>query len=1469
MADRIEQQINSATAAIQKLNREIANLQAKLREKSGSANFGLSEPIAKMQKQLDSLNASLAKKETRRAELIDKQQIVAAERQIASLNKALKTVKENISTIKSSPGAGGIAGLSDEVLRKQEASLRSFQTRIDRLRDSIFQLKSGSNNIDLEGRLGVLPGGAGGSIRGRTIPGGFQPGDTPYVPQADAASKALADSLKKETATKEKSARAAEKARLEEERLNAARNKVASDPRYRQALEQAQARGFGLQQLRAIEDRGGNVQRLKFSQTTGGVNQQFNPYVNLQTGRSTPGLSSQFRSFGSDIVRDIGQFTKWSIAVAAVYTPMKKLGELIAIMVDNESRLADAVIVANVAFEDSGQIFDDVSVAADSAGEGINTTIDAYTSAVRAAGRYTDEVTKQIATQRLLSDSLLLSKLSTLDQSGAIDTLSAALLQSGRGLDEGQELLNKWVRVAQIANVDIATLATGVAVLGDAAETSGLSIDQLNGLIAVLSEQSISGAREAANTAKALVGAYQGDKAEAALNRYGIALRNTNGEVRAFLDVYQDLARLRKEGVLSDAAVSELALALGGGGTRRAKDASALINSQERLNDLAAESAKITGEDSLANEALAKKLQTVQTASTRLSNAFQSLAQTLGDEGGILDSFKVMLDILTGVTKAADELFTLLGRSGPTLATFTTGLLALRAISPGSRETLLATLGTTRQFSGFMGGQAQYGGSYVNRGGIGQRAIADILQMNYRGAGILGGAGVAISGAQNLASGRNEQALGNVFGGIIGAAIGTALGGPIGLAAGATIGSSAGEAMVDLVTGYVPEWQRLFAPPEKAPGAPGREIEDERQLLLERISDESRMPELVARGLSFALRSLPEFVTKNFPGSQDYRRQLSAEQLQLATAPAQLQAEIARQEELRRRQAGEFDIAGGGFAAKRAELEAQATAERQRQLGRLAGGEIRPSEFGRISQQLSGFPSTAIQAVGAYGDEFIRIGKNINDVSDAYEELLFISANGTEEQITQLSRYSTDIRTLDFLIKSFKPTDVGMNLKLTFGDVQIESKEQLQKILQGLQTEGAQTAVATGTAIRLQQLKLPQIVGGVTESTPQEDLNQIIQEGMKIQEKYFNDVGLGAEEIAAQIKSIEAFAVYTENAGKEFFETVEGLNQWAFDAAKKSLEELGKLSEKQGFGFQQFDVDRGTLERLAQQSVGLGQQWSEKFPGFETKPEDLLAITNEGMVKPIHADFRILALLLEKIVDQNQKQLDGQYNIPEGATFWVPLTAAYYRNKGGNDMGAGLGGLELGDNTNATEQNTQALREAAQAFRGDQGFSRQAQAIRERAFGFRGDTGESRQAEENKKLAVGFRGDPGYSRIAGELKEKLPGGTPTFRDTGMAQLLTELRNLFRNIFAPQNPGRNVPGGYPKQSEGTIGGGFRGGGATGNVNTTPTTKLDLRLSSNVNLVVDGRVLANTLQSYLASELLRTEQTTGTITKRYVI
>jgi hypothetical protein len=129
--------------------------------------------------------------------------------------------------------------------------------------------------------------------------------------------------------------------------------------------------------------------------------------------------------------------------------------------------------------------------------------------------------------------------------------------------------------------------------------------------------------------------------------------------------------------------------------------------------------------------------------------------------------FKGLVNLMTGVTKGANELFSLLGRSGPVLATFVTSLAVLRALPSGTRDIALARL-APQALSPEMAirQQTQYPGQVA--GQYGRGIASDILQMNRRGGTILGGAAVIGAGISNLQAGRNEQAVANVVGGLIG-----------------------------------------------------------------------------------------------------------------------------------------------------------------------------------------------------------------------------------------------------------------------------------------------------------------------------------------------------------------------------------------------------------------------------------------------------------------------------------------------------------------------------------------------------------------------------------------------------------------------------------------------------------------------------------------------------------------------------
>jgi len=77
------------------------------------------------------------------------------------------------------------------------------------------------------------------------------------------------------------------------------------------------------------------------------------------------------------------------------------------------------------------------------------------------------------------------------------------------------------------------------------------------------------------------------------------------------------------------------------------------------------------------------------------------------------------------------------------------------------------------------------------------------------------------------------------------------------------------------------------------------------------------------------------------------------------------------------------------------------------------------------------------------------------------------------------------------------------------------------------------------------------------------------------------------------------------------------------------------------------------------------------------------------------------------------------------------------------------------------------------------------------------------------------------------------------------------------------------GGGLKEGAGGIKGGKQFGPSQTREQSALQTKMDIRFTSTTNLMVDGRVLASIVKPYLAADLLKTNESGGTVTRSYVI
>lgn len=1303
------------------------------------------------------------------------------------------------------------------------------------------------------------------------------------------------------------------------EASEAAKRTIQAEVKYQRALEIAAQQGYSPDDLKRLRTRGtGGIEQLQFQRTDEyGKQRNLDLFVN-QAGKATPGISNQFRTFGQGIVRDIGELTKWSIALAAVYGPMKKVQELTQIMIDNQTRLAEATISVNSSLIGQAEIFDTAARAAESAGEAISGVIDAFTQAYRATGGTGDEVERFASANKLLADSLTLSKLSTLDQASAIDTLSAALRQTyGTDLTKGTELLDKWVRVTKVANVDLAGLATGFAVLGDSADAAGIGIDELNGLIAAIAETGVASGRELANTARAIVAGFQSDQARKALEGIGVAFESSTGQARPFLEVMQELANLRQTGALDNTAFSKLTLALGGG-SRRAASFATLIENFGRVGEVANESSKASGD---AAASLAKQLETVQTSLTKLSNAFEVLAQTLGTEGGFLGIITEGVDTMTSLVKVFDSLTSVLGKATPALAAFIATSLILKSRGQG---------GISQAITGFANKNLfESESSVLDRRMLGLGLPEGQGTKNFIGKNILG-TNASSGAAQGLLASiipaylnatnkqdkyGGEKAGADILGGVAGGILGS-LAGPQGIIIGATIGTAVAEAFINSTVAHEGDLFAYNKPTSLGGAGQTQRSEDaDKRLenavsgiyksigggneaigkivaapeekiarnLIDNINEAIKLqdPAKLNRVLGAANVTSPstlanlskagitsEFIKNAFAGNQQI--QFSPENLSYGRASKAAQGEYNAALAYRTAQGGTPENVETPFSKAIEQNKSTFTDliaslrenSRSQLLRERSAGDLKGAEYGRRTEALSGFDTKALNYYTALGGKVTQLGGGADTAAEQFKVLNRIITSGADEAIPQITAINGEIENLINLISN--PSTSAEDFK-PFGGIE-GAKKQLEDLRQtevNLINDVNQQALVS-------QVKIPSISGNINKpyTSPEEGL--IEQRTKQLQDPFYKQLPGVTEDIYKALKEgMDVFQVAIKDSGDEFYKSVTETDQQFRQAAIQQLEEEGKLRSQQQ---NPFDIQK--LDINSQQGAGLqgsidyySKYLKQNFPQYEQKPEQFGVIFNDYVTSVLHGDNLAVKLALEKLVDINQKQLDGQYNIPEGATFWVPLTAAYYKPKNEGTGMPTVDSLAVDGNTSATDQNTVALQQLTARYQSDNHI--------EREYGREGASSRNGHGEDRLR----FRGEAGRTNSLGGLlasqatldrKSEDMGSSPAPKASAPPPGFWEtLLNGLKTFFHPDGNSQYRPGGL---SGGDAAGGYKGintQSSAQQVNPQVNARLQIQMENTTQLVVDGRVLASVISPFLSQEMVRLESSQGTITKRYVI
>ncbi len=1025
-------------------------------------------------------------------------------------------------------------------------------------------------------------------------------------------------------------------------------------------------------------------------------------------GKELRSTSRQLRTFGAGIARDIVEVTKWTIAIAIVFAPMKKLTELMQSAVQIESKLADVQIALVNSTTSLETVWKESAVVARELGVSVEGVVDGYVLATRAAANLPNPTERAAATVAVLKDSMLLAKLAGIDQAVAMDTLVGALRQLQQPLTSGGELLDKWVAVSKAANVSIGTLAESFAITATAAGNVGISIDKLNGIIAAVAEVTTLSATESGNAVRAFISGFQKDRSERELTRFGISIRQVNGELRSFTEIIEDIVSRREVGLISDRELAKLSEIIGGG-ARRGPQVNAILENYGRVNELAAISAEANGD---AAAALSIKMDTLQSAATNLDNAFTELARALGGDAGFLEGSKDTIKVLTGVVDALTSVVQVLGKATPAIIAFTVAFLALRhsaRLQDLLGQNLAQFAGRVPIAGGFLSDQA------TARGGLGGLASVGSRLSGFFGkvGGGVGGAAIGLgaaglSGNSLLGSPKDARRTGATIGA---GAVGTILAGgnPIGGIIGAAIVQATFSNFIDKETDLVGVFTRIFT--ESFGGVTGGgggadteadRIADREKELFEllgqldrfgafQVEDFGRLKAGVFAALgerdispdeedisnyAVAIGELASGTTKPGTLTESFFAFIFGDGLsdedkaRIAEIMAEMREEgqEAAEREAPERQGTAFARAIVGTQERNAGIGGEVFQTRRRELvqevGRGQAGVRELRELEALGQLFDNQLDTIFTG--------LILGSKQTALS--YQETAEIIINASEEERKGILDLAGDVGVL------FNALD-----KLKLGGAPQAAIAGATGELFTQQKRLDETITLTGESQTFKAFQPADLIDIAGEVTPEviKQLQDLVDKARVESDEFLESLEI--EDVEAQ-KIAESWGELGFLAVESFevaFTGIEGvmpriLEQMVEDAGL-AADEIGKLN------IQTPDITKAEFdEAVATRLPGINKLVEDVRRQAGFADEDLLDLEQLGFIfkdnvtDVIHADQLAIQLLLRDIKELNEDQLEGIFNIPEGVTALIPFTGQLFFSDQPIAGGAGVEDVALG-----------------------------------------------------------------------------------------------------------------------------------------------------------------------------------------------
>jgi len=1203
---------------------------------------------------------------------------------------------------------------------------------------------------------------------------------------------------------------------------------------YDPAIKKAEEYGYRLEHLKKVHiEASTGITRLTFAMRGEAGELKTLTVAIDKYGNVLRDVQRKYQGFLDGVMRNTMEAAKWAVAIQLTYAPLQKLNELLETSIDNQSKLADIAIGLNMEMKDMGGVFRDVAEVASSTATPLNEALEGFSAAYRSTAGLGDQAKRTSVALDLLKSSLTLSKLAAIDQAEAIDILVGALRQANIPLDKSTEILDKWIAVSKNSQVGINDLAEAYSVVGSAAINSGFDIDKLNGIIATLVESTTYSGKEVGNILRTFISNIQTDEAQRQLNELGISVRNlTTGEFRDFSDILDEIASKYSAGLISDDKLKELSRTLAGG-SRRSAPFITMVTQYGKALQTAEVSSAAFGE---SQKALDTKLQTAKSSIVELSNAFQVLAETMGDDGGVLSLFTLMTDALTEIVKLMDSFVSYTGKAG----------VAMMTLLP-----MLGYLNRSGRLGGFVAPLNSYLGKrfgtsgkvYTSEGWVEQpkyKITPNMVMTGVTGAALLAG------NAYQYATGdeyQKEQAIGSTVGMGAGALLAFAFGSPEAAPILMSAGSAIGNAFVKTVNEQgksiaesIAEYQNYLSDKNKQEEETSK---DSAKSAEEKFFD-SFGTRLLGKTLQLSVNTFgklfgdEDLVRKwNAGGSYRYGLLDLAAQGAFGEEKQRLALEVL---EAARVESSEFKSDKIRIENPQTELEVKAritkdanskefsslTAELEKETKQaFNAGTISAAQYKKELESISNLSESLPFYYTVLGDQLKQVGFDTKTSMEGLKKLSEVYIKGTEDEKEGLTTLIGELEEVENKILEMNKQGLSIPVEL-----KMQEKDLKQQVIDYTNR--------TLENIHVRNFKSPQIIKA-TDLTEEQAM-----EAYELAKKKMEEKGKKLEEVGAL--TMDEWIAYVNNLQDMFAEfndgllRLKGIERWAWDSSIQEMEDMGKIktSSTSQFNIQSVDFTSARAGEFQSLVTYFENYLKTNFPEYKLNPQDVGIIYQDYVTDVLHADNLAIQMALNKMLEIEQKQLDGIYNLPQGSSFYVPYQAWAMQF---NAQGGG-GGLP---NVSATSTDTETVVKEVQKDNAEI-----ENALSELSGIPEWDRMPSDFILVPKKEAVDT------SKLPIEPYESKKDVTGEYETTNslIERILGLLGNgvlLSLTNILPNNYGGNLNELEPKSSQKMF-------EKLYDLDKTAEVNFNLELTSKQTIMLDGAVLAQVVSKYLGNELL---------------